>query len=130
MAEQAKPKETAKTTALFKDSFIKGDKGGLRKTFAFPIALGLHILIIGAMLVSVLFAILCDIMPWFWALLFGICFAFIGQLSDLAESLIKRDAEHKDSAASVPGFGGILDVIDSVLLAAPFAYLFFVMLGR
>jgi phosphatidate cytidylyltransferase len=86
--------------------------------------------VIGAVLVSVFFAIFCDIIPWFWALLFGICFAFIGQLSDLAESLIKRDAEYKDSAASVPGFGGVLDVIDSVLLAAPFAYLFFKMLGR
>ncbi|MGD9110009.1 MAG: phosphatidate cytidylyltransferase [Phycisphaerales bacterium] len=85
--------------------------------------------VVGAVLVSVLFAIFCDIIPWFWALLFGACFAFVGQMSDLAESLIKRDAERKDSASSVPGFGGILDVIDSVLFAAPFAYLFFMMLG-
>jgi phosphatidate cytidylyltransferase len=49
----------------------------------------------------------------------------IGQLSDLAESMLKRDARQKDSSNRVPGFGGILDVIDSPLFAAPFAYLFF-----
>ncbi len=66
-------------------------------------------------------------MAWWLAALFGFCFAFIGQLGDLAESMIKRDAEQKDSAKSVPGFGGILDVIDSPLVAAPFAYLFFML---
>ncbi len=81
--------------------------------------------IVVAVLFSVLFAIIFDIMPLMLACVFGVIFAFIGQLSDLAESLIKRDTEQKDSAASVPGFGGILDVLDSVLLSAPFAYLFF-----
>ncbi|MHC4602543.1 MAG: phosphatidate cytidylyltransferase [Planctomycetota bacterium] len=81
--------------------------------------------IASAMVVAVLFATGCDIMVWWLALIFGFCFAFIGQLGDLAESMIKRDAEQKDSASNVPGFGGILDIIDSPLLAAPFAYLFF-----
>lgn len=76
-------------------------------------------------IVAVLFATFCDIMVWPAALIFGVCFAFIGQLGDLAESMIKRDAQQKDSANKVPGFGGILDIIDSPLLAAPFAYLFF-----
>ena len=64
------------------------------------------------------------------AIVFGVCFAFIGQLGDLAESMIKRSAEQKDSANSVPGFGGMLDVIDSPLAAAPFAYLFFMLAIR
>ena len=78
-----------------------------------------------ASLVAVGFALSCDIMAWWLAIVFGPCLAFIGQIGDLAESMIKRDAEQKDSASKVPGFGGILDIIDSPLVAAPFAYLFF-----
>jgi len=78
-----------------------------------------------ATIVAILFAISCDIMVWWLAVIFGSCFAFIGQMGDLAESMIKRDAKQKDSASRVPGFGGILDILDSPLLAAPFAYLFF-----
>lgn len=78
-----------------------------------------------ATIVAILFATSCDIMAWWSAVIFGFCFAFIGQMGDLAESMIKRDAKQKDSASRVPGFGGILDILDSPLLAAPFAYLFF-----
>ena len=79
-----------------------------------------------AVIVAVSFAVSCDIMSLPAAVFFGCCFAFIGQFGDLVESMLKRDAEQKDSANTVPGFGGILDVIDSPLIAAPFAYLFFV----
>jgi phosphatidate cytidylyltransferase len=58
-------------------------------------------------------------------MLFGIIFAFTGQLGDLAESMIKRDFERKDSSGSLPGFGGLLDLLDSPLAGAPFAYLYF-----
>jgi phosphatidate cytidylyltransferase len=78
-----------------------------------------------SVLVAVLFAVFCGIMVWSAALVFGVFLAFVGQLGDLAESIIKRDAGQKDSADKVPGFGGILDIIDSPLMAAPFAYLFF-----
>jgi len=81
--------------------------------------------VMAAIIVAGLFAVYCGIMDVRLAVVFGICFAFIGQFGDLAESLIKRDAEQKDSANNVPGFGGILDIIDSPLVAAPFAYLFF-----
>lgn len=83
--------------------------------------------VIFAVIVSVLFSAYCDIIDISVqaAIVFGILFAFIGQLGDLTESLIKRDAQQKDSSDKVPGFGGILDVIDSPLASAVFAYLFF-----
>ena len=80
-----------------------------------------------AVIVAIIFATNSDIMFWWLAAIFGVCFAFIGQFGDLAESMIKRDAERKDASNNVPGFGGILDVIDSPLVAAPFAYLFFML---
>lgn len=59
--------------------------------------------------------------PWHGALL-GFMFGAIGQAGDLTASLFKRDAGIKDAGTSVPGFGGILDLIDSPVLVAPFAY--------
>jgi phosphatidate cytidylyltransferase len=80
-----------------------------------------------ATIAAILFATMCGIMDLPLAILFGVCFAFIGQLGDLAESMLKRDAELKDSASKVPGYGGILDVIDSPLVAGVFAYLYFML---
>jgi phosphatidate cytidylyltransferase len=59
------------------------------------------------------------------AVAFGLVVGGAGVLGDLAESLIKRDCHTKDASQSIPGFGGVLDVIDSVLFAAPVAYLWF-----
>jgi len=60
------------------------------------------------------------------AILFGLLVGTAGMLGDLAESLLKRDRQTKDASAAVPGFGGVLDVIDSLLFAAPVAYLWFI----
>jgi phosphatidate cytidylyltransferase len=58
-----------------------------------------------------------------WAALgFGVTVGLAGIYGDLAESLIKRDCRQKDASSAVPGFGGVLDVIDSIVFAAPVAY--------
>jgi phosphatidate cytidylyltransferase len=80
--------------------------------------------VIFAVIAASIFALVFDIMPLWQAVVFGVVFAFIGQLGDLAESMLKRAAEQKDASAVVPGFGGILDVIDSPLVSAVFAYVF------
>jgi phosphatidate cytidylyltransferase len=62
---------------------------------------------------------------WFWlkAIGFGVSVGIAGMLGDLAESLLKRESQKKDASQMIPGFGGILDVVDSLLFAAPVAYL-------
>ena len=86
---------------------------------------------IGGMLTSVLVAIGIHagwpVIPggWLGAIGFGISVGIAGIVGDLAESLIKRDLQTKDASHTIPGFGGVLDVVDSLLFAAPVAYLWF-----
>jgi phosphatidate cytidylyltransferase len=63
------------------------------------------------------------------AVLFGLVLSAVGVFGDLTESLLKRDAGAKDAARNVPGFGGVLDVIDSVLFAGPVAFAWFYLAG-
>ncbi len=56
-------------------------------------------------------------------LCYGLIVGLAGMLGDLSESLLKRDLECKDSSQWMPGLGGVLDVLDSLLTAAPAAYL-------
>ncbi|MBI4308874.1 MAG: phosphatidate cytidylyltransferase [Candidatus Omnitrophica bacterium] len=86
---------------------------------------------IGALAVSALAAVMFRSFlppgaqfPVWQVALMGAFFGALGQLGDLSESLIKRDCGVKDSGKLLPGLGGILDMIDSLLFAVPAFYLY------
>jgi phosphatidate cytidylyltransferase len=60
---------------------------------------------------------------------FGGVVSIAAQLGDLMESMIKRDCAQKDASDTLPGFGGVLDVMDSLLFAGPVAYGYWVCFG-
>lgn len=53
---------------------------------------------------------------------FGLAVGVVAQLGDLMESMIKRDCSQKDASDTLPGFGGVLDLIDSLLFCGPVAF--------
>ena len=63
-----------------------------------------------------------------WVL--GAVLSAIGVVGDLIESLLKRSAGLKDSGCTIPGMGGILDVLDSLLFAAPALYFYLLWLAK
>ncbi len=80
-------------------------------------------LIVGSVLVVLAYRIIfLPALPMIHALIIGFIGSIIGQLGDLCESAIKRDAGVKDSGGSLPGHGGILDRIDCLLFIVPFVY--------
>ena len=67
----------------------------------------------------------------FWEKFFVIIIlSIIAQLGDLFESLLKRDCHVKDSGKVLPGMGGVLDVMDSLIFTAPTFYLYLTMLHQ
>ncbi|MCE5187531.1 MAG: phosphatidate cytidylyltransferase [Planctomycetaceae bacterium] len=89
---------------------------------------GLGGAVLFGMIVSIGISTFCDIMSFWESAIFGGIFGVLGQMGDLMESMLKRDAAVKDSSAAVPGFGGLLDVIDSPLATAPAALAAFLLL--
>lgn len=82
---------------------------------------------------GLIFAILMAVAAHYWfgrdlrlvdSIVIGAIIGTIGQMSDLAESLFKRDAGVKDSSSLIPGHGGVLDRFDSEMLVAPLVYFY------
>ncbi len=78
--------------------------------------------LVGAVIISILIDIYSVRPMWQWIIL-AVVLVVTGTIGDLVESSFKRAAKVKDSGTILPGHGGLLDRLDSLLFASPFAYL-------
>lgn len=89
---------------------------------------------IGGLVFSVLTAVAAKSFlphfPYGHLVTLGILLGILAQVGDLAESLLKRDCGVKDSGSNLSGFGGVLDLIDSLLFTTPIFYFYVVVLMK
>ncbi|MCE0483707.1 MAG: phosphatidate cytidylyltransferase [Methylacidiphilales bacterium] len=86
----------------------------------------------GAILTSLVFSIILtqamgsriQALSFGSSILLGLLIPIVSVVGDLAESIVKRDASIKDSGRTIPGIGGALDLIDSILFSAPVLYFY------
>lgn len=106
--------KTALAPTLSPKKTVEGAAGGL----ACAVLFSLGIVFLGRMYAGTAFPLEYPDALWL-----GILIGVFGQIGDLAESLLKRDADVKDSNR-IPGLGGVLDMIDSLIFTAPIVYFY------
>ena len=77
---------------------------------------------------AIVFPTMLDASPVLGAV-FGVAVVCTATLGDLGESMVKRDIGIKDMSNLLPGHGGLMDRLDSILFAVPTAYLLFALIG-
>jgi phosphatidate cytidylyltransferase len=86
--------------------------------------------VIGGVVITLLFTLDTPLqlpLGYGQAVLLGVLISVFGQLGDLAESLLKRSTGVKDSGGLMPGHGGLLDRMDSVVFAGAVVYLYYIL---
>ncbi|MBN2571071.1 MAG: phosphatidate cytidylyltransferase [Ignavibacteriales bacterium] len=77
---------------------------------------------LGGMLICKI--IILDFLSWNNIIIMGLIIGALGQIGDLIESLLKRDANIKDSSNMIPGHGGLMDRFDSLIFASPLVFIY------
>jgi phosphatidate cytidylyltransferase len=85
--------------------------------------------VVTAVVAGVLLAVFMLGQPWWFGLIFGGVIVVTATVGDLTESLIKRDLDIKDISSWLPGHGGFLDRLDSILPSAPAALALYLIVG-
>jgi len=92
---------------------------------ALPLGMVFSILSLDAGVFIFVYIAMAYVPGWIESVLLTVVLSFISVFGDLVESALKRDARIKDSSSTIPGHGGVLDLVDAMLFTFPFGFYYF-----